>query len=72
MKRGVPMENQYRLTCDFGSGSVKVVLCDRNYIICGSENVPYETFFPHLGWALQKPAQHWQAFCQDTKCCIYA
>ena len=60
------MENQYRLTCDFGSGSVKVVLCDRNYIICGAENVPYETFFPHLGWALQKPAQHWQAFCQAT------
>lgn len=61
------MENQYRLTYDFGSGSVKAALCDRSFRVLGSENVPYKTYFPHMGWATQKPAEHWSAMCTATR-----
>lgn len=55
------MGKHYRLTCDFGSGSVKAALCDSGYHVIGVENAPYRTQFPKLGWALQKPAEHWDA-----------
>lgn len=58
---------KYRLTYDFGSGSVKAALSDQDFNLCGIENEPYQTYFPRLGWAEQKPAEHWQAMCAATR-----
>lgn len=58
---------KYRLTYDFGSGSVKAALSDQDYRLCGIENEPYRTYFPRLGWAEQKPEEHWQAMCAATR-----
>lgn len=58
---------KYRLTYDFGSGSVKAALSDQDFRLCGIENAPYPTYFPRLGWAEQKPEEHWQAMCAATR-----
>ena len=57
---------KYRLTYDFGSGSVKAALSDKDFHLCGIENAPYPTYFPQVGWAEQKPEDHWQAMCAAT------
>lgn len=61
------MEKNYRLTYDFGSGSVKAALVDEAHQLVGVENAPYPTYFPHNGWAEQKPADHWKAMCRATR-----
>lgn len=61
------MEQTYRLTYDFGSGSVKAALADQDYRLIDVENVAYLTYFPHNGWAEQKPSEHWQAMCRATR-----
>ena len=58
---------KYRLTYDFGSGSVKAALSDQDFRLCGIENAPYPTYFPRLGWAERKPEEHWQAMCAATR-----
>lgn len=58
---------KYRLTYDFGSGSVKAALSDQNFRLCGVENEPYATYFPQLGFAEQKPEEQWQAMCEATR-----
>ena len=57
----------YRLTYDFGSGSVKAALSDREFRLCGMENEPYPTYFPRLGFAEQRPDEQWQAMCAATR-----
>lgn len=57
----------YRLTYDFGSGSVKAALVDDTYHLAGVENAPYPTYFPENGWAEQKPAEQWDAMCRATR-----
>lgn len=58
---------KYRLTYDFGSGSVKAALSDQDFHLYGVENEPYSTYFPHLGWAEQRPEEHWKAMCKATR-----
>lgn len=58
---------KYRLTYDFGSGSVKAALSDCNFGLCGIENEPYPTHFPYVGWAEQNPEDHWRAMCAATR-----
>lgn len=58
---------QYRLTYDFGSGSVKAALADERFQLIGIQNEPYPTYFPRLGWAVQKPEELWQAMCRATR-----
>lgn len=58
---------KYRLTYDFGSGSVKAALSDREFRLCGIENETYPTYFPQPGWAEQKPDDHWRAMCAATR-----
>lgn len=58
---------KYRLTYDFGSGSVKAALTDERFVPLGIENEPYPTYFPKLGWAVQKPEELWQAMCAATR-----
>lgn len=58
---------KYRLTYDFGSGSVKAALSDEKFTLLGIENQPYTTYFPSLGRAIQKPQEQWQAMCDATK-----
>ncbi len=57
----------YHLTYDFGSGSVKAALSNREFELCGIENAPYPTYFPRFGQAEQKPEEHWSAMCQATR-----
>ncbi|MDO5548767.1 MAG: FGGY family carbohydrate kinase [Eubacteriales bacterium] len=57
----------YRLTYDFGSGSVKAALVDEAYQVIDSVNQPYTTYFPQLGWALQKPEENWQSMVAATR-----
>lgn len=61
------MNQNYRLTYDFGSGSVKAALFDRQYNLLGSYNAPYPTYFPENGWAEQKPEEQWEAMILATK-----
>lgn len=60
----------YRLTYDFGSGSVKAALVSDEYQVVDIENAPYNTYFPKLGWAIQKPAEQWNAMTSATKALI--
>lgn len=57
----------YRLTYDFGSGSVKAALVDELYNLTGVKNAPYVTYFPQNGWAEQKPQELWDAMCRSTQ-----
>ena len=61
------MEKAYRLTFDFGSGSVKTVLSDRMQNVVGNCSVSYETYYPRLGWALQKPETYWMAMQEGIR-----
>ena len=45
-----PME-QYSLTYDFGSGSLKAALVNAQHRIAASCNLAYSTIFPQKGWA---------------------
>lgn len=58
---------KYRLTYDFGSGSVKAALSDETFRLYASENEPYVTYFPRLGWAVQKPQEQWKSMCRATR-----
>lgn len=58
---------KYRLTCDFGSGSVKAALSDETFHLIAVENAPYQTYFPKLGWAEQKPEEQWAALCRAVQ-----
>jgi len=57
---------EYYLTYDFGSGSVKAALADRNYSLKGIENAPYRTYFSKFGRVEQKPEEQWRAMCRAT------
>lgn len=57
---------QYSLTFDFGSGSVKTALIDGNHRILASYNKPYSTYYPQKGWAVQDPEISWTCMQEAT------
>ncbi len=44
---------QYSLTFDFGSGSVKAALISSDHRLIASANCAYATYYPKKGWAVQ-------------------
>lgn len=58
---------QYSLTFDFGSGSVKAALVRRDHSILASCSRSYSTYYPHKGWAEQSPETAWEALGETTR-----
>ncbi len=57
---------QYSLTFDFGSGSVKAALISSAHRILASYNKPYSTYYPQKGWAVQSPDTAWECMQEAT------
>ena len=58
---------QYSLTYDFGSGSLKAALVNAQHRIAASCNLAYSTIFPQKGWAVQRPDELWVCMQQATR-----
>ena len=58
---------QYALTFDFGSGSVKAALVGSDHRILSSFNRPYPTYYPQKGWAVQNPSTAWLSMQEATR-----
>ena len=58
---------QYSLTYDFGSGSLKAALVNAQHRIAASCNLPYSTIYPQKGWAVQHPDDLWVCMQQATR-----
>lgn len=58
---------QYALTFDFGSGSVKTALISREHRILASCNKAYSTYYPQKGWAVQDPETAWCSLQEATR-----
>jgi len=57
----------YILAHDFGTSGDKAVLFSEEGTIIASAYSPYETRYPHPGWAEQEPDDYWKAFCESTR-----
>lgn len=53
------METKYFMGIDLGTQSVRVVVADMSGNLVKSDEQAYETYYPHAGWAEQKPSEWW-------------
>ncbi len=58
---------KYLLAVDLGTTSTKTALYDEDLKLVASASLPYETQFPHDGWAEQDGNQWWYAFVNTVK-----
>lgn len=56
------MKGPFFLAVDFGTESVRGAVFDLDGKIVCTEAAAYKTYFPHAGWAEQKPDEWWRAF----------
>lgn len=55
------MKKKYLLGIDGGTGGMRVGIFDFKGYEKGFASVPYPTYYPHSGWAEQKPLDWWRA-----------
>ncbi len=58
------------ISYDFGTGGIKASLYDAEGSALASSFKSYETYYPHVGWHEQRPADWWNAICESTKLLI--
>jgi len=62
--------SQYILSHDLGTTGDKATLFSREGKLIASAFTPYDTLYPHIGWAEQNPDDYWDAFCRSTRSII--
>ena len=55
---------EYLLGIDIGTSSCKVAVFDRAGKVMASATATYPVFYPHPGWAEQKPQDWWDGVCR--------
>jgi len=55
------------ISYDLGTGGNKASLYDSEGRCLASSFVPYETYYPQVGWHEQRPADWWQAVVESTR-----
>lgn len=60
-------EGPFFLALDFGTESVRGAIFDSTGHMVKAEAETYPTYFPHPGWAEQKPDEWWESFLKVTK-----
>ena len=55
------------ISFDLGTGGNKAYLYDLEGNCLATAFVPYETFYPHVGWHEQRPADWWSAVVKSTR-----
>lgn len=55
------------ISYDLGTGGNKAYLYDLEGNCLATAFVPYETFYPHVGWHEQRPADWWSAVVKSTR-----
>ena len=60
------MEKDLLLAHDLGTTGNKATLFNTRGELIASAFQPYETFYPHIGWAEQNPEDWWEAFRAAT------
>jgi xylulokinase len=58
---------RYVLAHDVGTTGNKATLYDDEGALVQSAFVPYETLYPHPGWAEQRPHDWWRSLCESTR-----
>ena len=58
---------EYLLGIDIGTSSCKITVFDREGRDLASRTGKYEVFYPHPGWAEQRPEDWWNAVCASIK-----
>ena len=56
----------YVMGIDGGTESIRVGLFDLSGNIIATAQEPYQTYFPHPGWAEQDPDEWWRSLCAAT------
>lgn len=64
------MSKDYLLGIDIGTSACKVAIFDKNGQVMASANGDYPVYYPHEGWAQQKPDEWWDAVCAAIKECL--
>ena len=55
------MSKDYLLGIDIGTSACKVAIFNKNGKVMASANGDYPVYYPHEGWAQQKPDEWWHA-----------
>ena len=55
------------ISYDLGTGGNKASLYNENGECLASTFIPYETFYPQLGWHEQRPMDWWNATVESTR-----
>jgi xylulokinase len=58
---------RYVLAHDVGTTGNKATLFDEDGALVRSAFAPYQTLYPHAGWAEQRPSDWWRALCLSTR-----
>ena len=61
------MNKDYSITYDFGTGSVKAALIDREHHVVSWYSLPYVSYYPVPGFMTQKVSDYWKCFCIATR-----
>ena len=58
---------EYLLGIDIGTSSCKVAIFDRGGAVMASATAEYPVFYPHPGWAEQRPQDWWDGVCRALR-----
>ena len=58
---------EYLVGIDIGTSSCKVAVFDRGGAVMASASADYPVFYPHPGWAEQRPQDWWDGVCRALK-----
>ena len=58
---------EYLLGIDIGTSSCKVAIFDRGGTVMASATADYPVFYPHPGWAEQRPQDWWDGVCRALR-----
>ena len=64
------MSKDYLLGIDIGTSACKVAIFNKNGKVMASANGDYPVYYPHEGWAQQKPDEWWHAVCGAIYECL--
>ncbi len=62
--------NSYFMGIDTGTQGVRIGICDENGNMITSHQKSWETTYPEIGWAEQKPLDWWDAILDTLKNCM--
>ena len=61
------MSKDYLLGIDIGTSACKVAIFNKNGKVMASANGDYPVYYPHEGWAQQKPDEWRQVIFQESR-----